>query len=85
MNLTLLDNNFRDPNPWSINWYHVKDKHRKRRTPISQGSTTLRVPDPLLHQTGEQYEVDVRNQFGLARGVARILVTEGKLCYSPKK
>ena len=54
------EKNFRDPNPWNVNWYHW---HRWyggwKRSPTAQGSTTLRVPKPLLRQTGEFYEVEV--------------------------
>lgn len=77
MNLTLHDGNFRDPNVWNTHWYHVKEQNWKRRTLISEGSTTLRVQQPTLQQTGDRFEVDVKNQFGLARGVSRILVTKG--------
>lgn len=71
--------NLRDPNPWSVNWYQVWDRSWKRRTPIVQDSTTLRVPHPLVHQTGQSFEADVRNQFGFVRGVSQIVVTEGTL------
>ena len=78
MNLTLHDEHFRDPNVWNTHWYHVKEQNWKRRTLISEGSTILRVQQPTRQQTGDRFEVDVTNQFGLARGVSRILVTEGK-------
>jgi len=77
MNVTMTESNFRYPTPWSVNWYHVRNRKSKRqRTPLAQNSATLTVANPLPGQTGELYEADVRNQFGLARGVTRILVTE---------
>ena len=76
------EKNVRDPNPWSVNWYHW---HRWyggwKRSPTAQESTTLRVPKPLLRQTGEWYEVEVRNQFGFAKGVSKIIVIEGTLSF----
>ena len=78
----MKEKNFRDPNTWKVNWYHW---HRWyggwKRSPTAQGSTTLRVPKPLLRQTGEWYEVEVRNQFGFAKGVSKIIVIEGKLSF----
>ncbi|XP_073230078.1 uncharacterized protein [Porites lutea] len=75
--VTMNEKNFRDPNTWKVNWYHW---HRWyggwKRSPTAQGSTTLRVPKPLLRQTGEWYEVEVRNQFGFAKGVSKIIVIE---------
>ncbi|CAH3195971.1 unnamed protein product, partial [Porites evermanni] len=75
--VTMKEKNFRDPNTWKVNWYHW---HRWyggwKRSPTAQGSTTLRVPKPLLRQTGEWYEVEVRNQFGFAKGVSKIIVIE---------
>lgn len=80
MNVTMTESNFRYPSPWSVNWYRVRNRKSKRqRTRLAQNSATLTVANPLPEQTGELYEADVRNQFGLARGVTRILVTEGKL------
>ena len=80
--VTMKEKNFRDPNTWKVNWYHW---HRWyggwKRSPTAQGSTTLRVPKPLLRQTGEWYEVEVRNQFGFAKGVSKIIVIEGKLSF----
>ena len=80
--VTMNEKNFRDPNPWNVNWYHW---HRWyggwKRSPTAQGSTTLRVPKPLLRQTGEWYEVEVRNQFGFAKGVSKIIVIEGKFSF----
>ena len=76
------EKNFRDPNTWKVNWYHW---HRWyggwKRSPTAQGSTTLRVQNPLLRQTGERYEVEVSNQFGFAKGVSKIIVIEGKLSF----
>lgn len=77
VNVALHDDNVRDPNAWSVNWHIVNDWSWKPRTLISQDSTILRLPQPTLQQTGERYEVDVRNPFGLARGMSRIIVTAG--------
>ena len=79
VNVTLHDDNIRDPNAWSVNWYIVNDWSWKPRTLITQNSAILRLPQPTLQQTGERYEVDVRNPFGLARGTSRIIVTEGNM------
>ncbi|XP_044183909.1 uncharacterized protein LOC114977157 [Acropora millepora] len=78
MQLTLQDDNFRDPNKWSITWYHVKESRRapRTRTLLSKGTTTLRVERPTLKMSGDAFEVDVKNQYGFARGVSRIVVTQ---------
>ena len=74
------ENNPRYPSPWSVNWYHVRTRKGKRHRALKvKNSATLTVANPLPEQTGELYEADVRNPFGLARGVTQILVTEGKL------
>ncbi|KAK2551733.1 Coagulation factor V, partial [Acropora cervicornis] len=74
MQLTLQDDNFRDPNKWSITWYHVKESRRapRTRTLLSKGTTTLRVERPTLKMSGDAFEVDVKNQYGFARGISRI-------------
>lgn len=76
------EGNFRYPSPWSVNWYHVRTRKSKRhRTLKVKTSTTVTVANPLPEQTGQLYEADVRNPFGLARGVTRIVVTEGKISF----
>ena len=79
MQLTLYDDNFRDPNKWNITWYHVKESRRapRTRTLLSKGTTTLRVERPTLKMSGDAFEVDVKNQYGFARGISRIVVTQG--------
>ena len=78
MNITMSEGNVKYPTPWSVNWYHVRNRKGKRhRTLQVANSATLTVANPLPEQTGQLYEADVRNTFGLARGVTRILVTEG--------
>ena len=77
VNVTLHDDNVRDPTAWSVKWYIVNDWSWQRRTLINQDSAILRLPHPTLQQTGQRYEVDVRNPFGLARGLSRVIVTEG--------
>lgn len=80
MNVTLRDDNFRYPSPWSVDWYHVRFRGTKRyRTLKVKNSAALTVPNPLPKQTGQLYEADVRNPFGFARGVTRIIVTEGNV------
>ena len=79
MNVTMTEGNFRHPSPWSVNWYHVRTRKGKRqRTIKAKNSATLTVANPLPEETGEVYEAHVRNPFGLARGVTRMIVTEGK-------
>ena len=79
MRLTLHDDNHRDPNMWHISWYHVKENRRapRKRTLLSEGTTTLRVERPTLEMSGDVFEVDVKNQYGFARGISRIVVTQG--------
>ncbi|KAL9958649.1 hypothetical protein ACROYT_G035697 [Oculina patagonica] len=77
MNVTLHDDNFRYPSPWSVDWHHVRIRENKRfRTLKVKNSATLTEPNPLPKQTGQLYEADVKNPFGFARGVTRMLVTE---------
>ena len=76
----MAEGNFRYPSPWSVNWYHVRTRKSKRQRTIKvTNSATLTVANPLPEETGEVYEADVRNPFGLARGVTRMIVTEGKM------
>ena len=74
------DNNFQDPNAWSINWYHWHRWYSSwKRSLKVRDSTTLKVPQALLQQTGEWYEVNVQNRHGFAKGVSRIIITEGMM------
>ena len=78
INVTMAEGNPRYPSPWNVNWYQVRTRKNKRQRTIKvTNSATLTVDNPLPKQTGELYEVDVRNPFGLARGMTRIVVTEG--------
>lgn len=78
----MAEGNPQYPSPWSVDWYHVRTRKNKRQRTIKvQNSATLTVANPLPEQTGELYEVDVRNPFGLARGRTQIVVTEGILSF----
>ena len=82
MNVTLAEGNPQYPSPWSVNWYQVRTrKSNRHRTIKAENSATLTVANPLPKQTGELYEADVRNPFGLARGRTRIVVTEGTVFF----
>ena len=81
MSVTLLDEKHQYSSSWSVNWYYItlwKGKTRLRKLK-AKNSVTLTVPNPLPEHTGQEYEVEVRNPFGIARGVTRIVVTEGKV------
>lgn len=82
MNVEMPESSFRYPSPRSVNWYHVRTRKGKRhRTLKVKNSATLTVANPLPEQTGELYEADVRNPFGLARGATRMVVTEGEILF----